>query len=92
MATIVEYTDRKVPKNEFPARIVSPTRSRACCFSQMETVGSVQRDGQWEYEYQRCRTCGYAVRFVLREIPDEALITELRHVLATAFQRNVPDF
>jgi hypothetical protein len=41
---------------------------------------------------KRCRTCGYAVRVVGREIPDAALITDLGRILATSFQRNVPDF
>ncbi len=92
MPTIVEYTDKKPPTNEFPARIISPTRSGACCFTQMKALGAVQREGQWEYEYRRCATCGYAVRFVVREVPDEALIQELRDILAVSFQRNVPDY
>jgi hypothetical protein len=92
LATIVEYTDQHAPLNEFPARIVSPTRSSACCFSGMDAVGDIQREGQWEYQYKRCRVCGYTVRFVLREVPDEKLIAELRDILAVSFQRNVPDF
>ncbi len=92
MPTIVEYTDQQPPRNEFPARIVSPTRSSTCCFSHMQAVGEVQREGQWEYEYRRCRVCGYTVRFVVREVPDAALIKELRDILAVSFQRNVPDF
>ncbi len=92
MATIVEYTDAQTPRNEFPLRIVSPTRSSGCCFTHMDSIGDVQREGQWEYQYKRCATCGYTVRCILREIPDEALIAELRGILAVSFQRNVPDF
>ncbi len=92
MATIVEYTDQQAPCNEFPTRIISPSRSSACCFSHMEVLGDMQREGQWEYRYKRCRTCGYTVRFVVREVPDEKLIAELRNILAVSFQRNVPDF
>ncbi len=92
MATIVEYTDQQAPCNEFPTRIVSPTKSSSCCFAQMDVLGDLQREGQWEYRYKRCRTCGYTVRFVLRELPNEALIQELRNILAVSFQRNVPDF
>jgi len=91
MATIVKYTDTEPPPNEFPRRIVSPMGSGPCCFAAMETVGEVQRDGQWEYRYKRCRTCGYTVRFIQRQMPDEALIVELRKVLAVSFQRNVAD-
>jgi hypothetical protein len=58
----------------------------------MHAIGQVQREGRWEYEYRRCAQCGYAVRFVVREVPDENLIQELRDILAVSFQRNVPDF
>ncbi len=92
MATIVEYTDKKAPQNLYPERIISPSRSAACCFSDMEEVGIPQQDGNWVYQYKRCRGCGFTVRVIVREIPNEALITELRQILATSFQRNVPEF
>ncbi len=40
MATIVEYTDRKQPENRYPTRIISPTRSQPCCFTDMEELGT----------------------------------------------------
>lgn len=89
--TIVEYTDQKRPKNAYPARIVSPPRSGPCCFSDMEEVGKPQQEGRWVFQYRRCRQCGFAVRVILREIPDEALAAELRRTLANSFVRNVPD-
>lgn len=92
MATIVEYTDAKAPQNLSPKRIISPSHSKPCCFTDREEVGPVQQDGHWEYQYQRCRTCGFTLRMILREIPDAALIGELRRTLETAFQRNVPDW
>ena len=92
MPTIVEYTDRKPPENRFPHRIVSPPHSRACCFSDMQDVGGARREAGWEYRYRRCRTCGFTLRVILRPIPDEALLGELRAELAKAFVRNVPDF
>ncbi len=92
MSTIVEYTDKKQPENHYPARIISPSRSGPCCFSDMEEIGGTQREGRWEYVYRRCRTCGFAVRVIVRELPDEALLTELRQILEVSFQRNVPDF
>ncbi len=92
MATIVEYNDQKAPENCFPERIISPTRSGSCCFSDMEELGVPQEEGHWLYQYKRCNKCGFTVRVILREIPDEALIAELREILATSFQRNVPDF
>ncbi len=90
MATIVTYTDLKPPKNDYPRRIISPCRSGACCFSDMEEIGSARREGEWVLQYRRCRKCGFAVRVVLRQIPDTALAEELRAILATAFNRKDP--
>jgi hypothetical protein len=92
MATIVEYTDRKEPKNLYPQRIISPPRSGPCCFSDMEEIGTSLEEGRWVYQYKRCRQCGFTVRVILREIPDATLMAELRETLALAFQRNVPDY
>ncbi len=92
MPTIVEYTDKKHPENRYPTRIVSPSHSGSCCFSDMEEIGTPQREGHWEYVYRRCKTCGFAVRVIVRELADEALIKELRNILEVSFQRNVPDF
>ncbi len=92
MPTIVEYTDQKHPENLYPQRIISPPHSGPCCFSRMEEIGDLQREGNWEYRYKRCRTCGFAVRVIVREVPDEALLADLRQILAVSFQRNVPDF
>jgi predicted Zn-ribbon and HTH transcriptional regulator len=91
MATIVEYTDGKSPVNRYPERIISPSQSRDCCFSDMEEIGRAQEDGRWVYQYKRCRQCGFTVRVILRAIPDARLATELRKILATAFRRNVPE-
>ncbi len=92
MATIVEYTDRKPPKNQYPARIVSPLRSGPCCFTEMEEIGAPQQDSRWVYQYKRCKQCGFAVRVIVRELPNEALAAELRKTLQNSFVRNVPDF
>ncbi|HTX53087.1 MAG TPA: hypothetical protein VMD08_06740 [Candidatus Baltobacteraceae bacterium] len=91
MASIVEYTDAKAPKNLYPERIISPSRANACCFTGMEAVSPVEQDGEWEYQYTRCRTCGFTVRTILRPIPDEALLRELRRTFKNILQRNVPE-
>jgi hypothetical protein len=91
MATIVTYTDQEPVSNQYPERIVSPCRPGACCFTDMEEVGTAQQDGRWIFQYRRCRECGFAVRVILREIPDTALAEELRRILANSFIRNVPD-
>ena len=91
MGTIVEYTDQKPPANRYPRRIISPSRSGPCCFSDMEELGRPQEDARWVYQYRRCRQCGFAVRVILREIPDAALMASLREGLAHSFMRNVPE-
>jgi hypothetical protein len=91
MATIVEYTDQKRAKNLYPKRIISPSQSSPCCFSDMEEVGTPLQDDRWIYQYKRCRSCGFSVRVIVREIPNDALAAELRRILATAFVRNVPE-
>ena len=92
MATIVEYTDRKKPQSEYPKRIISPTRPQPCCFSDMEELGTSHETDRWVFQYKRCRQCGFTVRVILREIPDEVLVGTLRRILATSFQRNAPEF
>jgi len=92
MPTIVQYTDEERPQNLYPTRIVSPSRSGPCCFSDMEETGRPQEEGRWVFQYKRCRKCGFAVRVILREIPDAELALKLRKILATSFVRNVPEF
>jgi len=91
MATIVKYRDRGASKNQFPKRIISPSRQSVCCFSDMEEIGEAQQEGRWVFQYRRCRTCGFTVRLILREIPDADLLEELREILANALTRKVPD-
>ena len=91
MPTIVEYSDQKPPTNQYPHRIISPSRAGGCCFSDMEEVGTPQQDGHWVYQYRCCPQCGFAVRVILREIPDTTLVNSLRATLARAFVRNIPD-
>ena len=91
MATIVKYIDQKRPENRYPHRIISPPRPSPCCFFDMEWLGSPQEDGRSVYQYKRCRQCGFAVRVILHEIPDVALVTSLRETLAHSFNRGLPD-
>lgn len=43
-------------------------------------------------QYKRCRRCGFTIRVVLRELVDTKLAAELRQILATSFQRNIPEY
>ena len=92
MATIIEYTDQKSPENLYPERIVSPSHSGPCCFTEMEEIGASQQDSRWVFQYKRCKNCGFAVRVIVRELPNAALIKDLKNILATAFVRNVPEY
>jgi hypothetical protein len=91
MWTIVTYTDKQPPENRYPALIISPTRASDCCFSEMEEIGMPEANARWLFQYRRCRQCGYAVRLVLREFPDTALLASLRETLSRSFVRNVPE-
>jgi len=62
MATIVEYRDQAEPVNEYPARVVSPSRPSVCCVRGMKALGPGRIEGLWRYVYKRCDRCGYTVR------------------------------
>ena len=88
MPTIVEYTGRKLPRNAYPVRIVSPPAPALCCWSHMVGVGDPQEEGQWLLQYRRCATCGFTVRLVLRAVPDAVLLGKLPRTLESSFGRN----
>jgi hypothetical protein len=90
MATIVEYTDHKTPQNHYPTRIISPSRSSACCYAHMHDIGLPQTTARWEFLYKRCRTCGFTIRLILRPCPDLLLAARLRQALSTVFERIPP--
>ncbi len=87
MPTIVEYTDRKPPRNGYPQVIVSPSSPAACCLPSMEEIGAEEEEGRWVFRYKRCRVCGFSVRVILRYTPDPVFMKELREVVAKAFRR-----
>ncbi len=87
MPTLVTYTDSHPPRNDFPRRIISPTRPSPCCFSAMEALGGVRREGRWEYAYRWCRTCDFTVRLIVRYVPDPTEIANLQKLFASVFSR-----
>ena len=92
MSSIVEYTDGKPAENLYPRRIVSPRKSGPCCFSDMAPVGEPHSEGRWVFQYRRCRSCGFTVRVILRQIRDDALMADVRREFATLFMRRVPEY
>jgi hypothetical protein len=62
MENIIQFRDDVAPVNEYPRRIVSPTRPSACCTGHMERIGNPEIDANWRFYYKRCTCCGYSVR------------------------------
>jgi len=89
--SIVTYTDQQPAANRYPQHIISPPQAGVCCFSEMADVGPPKTDAHWVYQYRRCRQCSFAVRVILRESPDAALVASLRESLTRSFMRNVPE-
>ena len=85
MPSLVTYTDQQPAANRYPHRIISPPRAGVCCFSEMAEVGPPETNARWVYQYRRCRQCDFAVRVILREIPDTPLAGNLRESLARSF-------
>jgi len=61
---IIKYVDDEKPKNEYPKRIVSPTKASSCCSDDnREIVGSTKEIEGFKFCYKICRECGHAVKF-----------------------------
>ena len=92
MSSIVRYTDGAPAENFYPRRIVSPRKSGPCCFSDMELVGEPHAEGRSVFQYRRCRSCGFTVRVILRQLPDDAMMAAVRREFAALFMRKVPEY
>jgi hypothetical protein len=57
----------------------------------MVNIGDPVEEHGWLFQYRRCRRCGFTVRRILREIPEEAMLAKLRRVLARSFTRMTGD-
>ncbi len=62
--SIIEYSDSDAPKNDYPRRIVSPTRASSCCTDKSRlNVGSVREVEGFKFCYRVCQECGHAVKY-----------------------------
>ena len=62
--TIIRYSDDESPRNEYPKRIVSPSRpSRCCTDNNRETVGNMREVEGFKFCYKICKECGHAVKY-----------------------------
>ena len=64
LRNIIRYSDDQKPRNDYPKRIMSPTRPGSCCSDEnREIVGSVREVDGFKYCYKICQECGHAVRY-----------------------------
>ncbi len=64
LRNIIRYSDEQKPLNDYPKRIVSPTRAGPCCNDEnREVVGTIREVDGFKYCYKICQECGHAVRY-----------------------------
>ena len=61
---IIRYTDDEDPRNDYPKRIISPSKQSKCCVDDNRVmVGSVREVDGFKFCYKICDTCGHAVKY-----------------------------
>ncbi len=61
---IIKYVDDEKPRNDYPKKIVSPTKPSRCCNDDnREMVGSKKEIDGFQFCYKICAKCGHAVKF-----------------------------
>jgi hypothetical protein len=61
---IIRYSDDETPRNEYPKRIVSPSRPSSCCTDDnREVVGNMREVDGFKFCYKICAKCGHAVKY-----------------------------
>jgi len=61
---IIQYADDQKPKNDYPKKIISPSRPSSCCNDgNRSTVGQTREVEGFKFCYKICDTCGHAVKF-----------------------------
>ncbi len=64
MKNIIKYADDEEPKNEYPKRIVSPSKPSKCCSdNNREMVGNTKEIEGFKFCYKICEECGHAVKY-----------------------------
>jgi hypothetical protein len=64
MKNIIKYVDDEAAQNEYPKKIVSPTKQSHCCKDEnRQMVGSTREIDGFKFCYKICQTCGHAVKF-----------------------------
>ncbi len=80
MKSIISYSDDEKPRNDYPKKIVSPSRpSRCCTDGNRETVGSMREIEGFKFCYKVCGKCGHAVKYYFPAIETaSAVVKEYR--------------
>ena len=61
---IIRYLDSENPRNDYPKRIISPSKPSRCCNDDnREMVGSTREVDGFKFCYKICQKCGHAVKF-----------------------------
>ena len=61
---IIRYDDAEKASNEYPKKIISPTKPSSCCHDgNREMVGGAREIDGFKFCYKICQTCGHAVRY-----------------------------
>ena len=61
---IIRYSDEEPPRNDYPKRIVSPSRPSDCCSDDnREVVGNTREVDGFKFCYKICAVCGHAVKY-----------------------------
>lgn len=64
MKSIIRYDDVEKPCNEYPKKIVSPSRPSGCCHDgNREIIGGTREVDGFKFCYKICHKCGYALKF-----------------------------
>ncbi len=61
---IIRYSDDEKPRNDYPKKIVSPSRPSGCCSDDnREIVGNMREVEGFKFCYKICEECGHAVKY-----------------------------
>ena len=78
--SIIRYSDDEKPRNDYPKKIVSPTRPSKCCNDDnREIVGNMREVEGFKFCYKICVKCGHAVKYYFPAVETQsAAVKEYR--------------
>ena len=74
---IIRYTDDEKPRNDYPKKIVSPTRPSKCCNDDnREIVGNMREVEGFKFCYKICQKCGHAVKYYFPAVETQSAVVK----------------